>query len=200
MVRTGSHVVWCCTSGGRACGSDAFLVSLGSCVAFSSCRFGTSWCVAIRLYSTFNGILGLGFLCKGQCGQPPLDSLSSNVLKCDGPTRSIWPQCADAMAECFDGIRGTSVAPKCVHLAGFMAPAADDSMLVCLEQIGFKPSGGRAISTVASRVAACIQPTRRLAPTILPEGLGTEAHLAVALQTQHPFSSMRSCRNLGPVC
>ena len=61
-------------------------------------------------------------------------------------------------------------------------------MMTCLENIGSKPSGGRAISTVASRVASCVQPTKRLAPTLLPGGLGPQTHLAVALQTQHPFS------------
>ena len=61
-------------------------------------------------------------------------------------------------------------------------------MLSCFEQIGFKPSGGRAVSTVSSRVASCVQPCKRLAPTILPEGLGPATHLSVALQTPHPFS------------
>ena len=30
-------------------------------------------------------------------------------------------------------------------------------------------------------------PAKRLAPTLLPEGLGADAHLSVALTTQHPF-------------
>ena len=69
-----------------------------------------------------------------------------------------------------------------------MTSESNSSVLHRLESIGFKPSGRRATSTVASRMAACIQPTKRLAPTLLPEGLGPEAHLVVALCTQHPFA------------
>ena len=87
-----------------------------------------------------------------------------------------------------DDLNGTTVTPKFAHLAGVGAPLSGDSMLTCLQNSGFRPSGGRALSTVSSRVAACVQPTKRLAPTILPEGLGPASHLAVALQTEHPFS------------
>ena len=138
----------------------------------------------MNMFSTFDSIMGLGGVCKDRCGLPTL----ANWPLIDGQRNSIWPQLADALAKCVDGIKGTLVTPKCAHLAGFAAPMVGDSMLSCLEHIGFKPSGGRAVSTVASRVASCVQPTKRLAPTIIPEGLGPHAHLAVALQTQHPFS------------
>ena len=116
----------------------------------------------------------------------------SNVLQQFqlGPIQSnqIWPQLADAIAVCVDDLKGTTITPKCAHLAGFGAPLSGDSMLTCLQNSGFRPSGGRALSTVSSRVAACVQPTKRLAPTILLEGLGPASHLAVTLQTEHPFS------------
>ena len=52
---------------------------------------------------------------------------------------------------------------------------------------GFEPSGRRSANVVAQRVAAGNQPTRRAVPTLLPEGLGPEDHLCLALQLCHPF-------------
>ena len=37
-------------------------------------------------------------------------------------------------------------------------------------------------------MAAGLQPSKRALPTLLPEGLGKEVHLRLALQTQHPFT------------
>ena len=134
--------------------------------------------------STCGGVLQLGALCKDRCGLRKLSIKPSIINK----EHHIWPMLADSVAKCVDGIMGVIIEPKCTHLAGFSAPMGGKSMVACLESIGSKPSGGRAVSTVASRVASCVQPCKRLAPTILPEGLGPAAHLSVALQTPHPFS------------
>jgi hypothetical protein len=93
----------------------------------------------------------------------------------------------DAVALAYANIKGLTMTLKTVHLAGMLQPCDDGSMRDVLNRIGFQPAGRRAVSTVASRMAACVQPAKRVAPTILPEGLGPVAHLAVALQTQHPF-------------
>jgi hypothetical protein len=127
----------------------------------------------------------LGSLCKDRCG---LRKLGFGPSVCNSEN-TIWPTLADAVAKCVDGILGTVVTPKCAHLAGFGALGGGGSMLSCLEQIGFKPSGGRAVSTVSSRVASCVQPCKRLAPTILPEGLGPatpelETHVEHAISSQ----------------
>ena len=176
MFRIGGHVVWCGNGSGAA--------ELGNQINVSTCMFGTPWCGTKVFSSTWDGILGLETLCKDRCGLLGLEGGPS----LNSQENAIWPLLADAIAKCVDGIKGIVVDPKCAHLAGFNAPMGGDSMLSCLERIGFKPSGGRAVSTVSSRVASCVQPSKRLAPTILPEGLGPVAHLAVALQTQHPFS------------
>ena len=52
----------------------------------------------------------------------------------------------------------------------------------------FIPSGGRDPQVIASAVAACHQPSGNALPTLVPEGLGPEEHLRVALQTAHPFT------------
>ena len=134
--------------------------------------------------STWDGILQIGALCKDRCGLRRLSSKPS----VHNQENHIWPMLADSIAKCVDGIMGVIINPKCAHLAGCSAPMNGNSMMSCLENMGFKPSGGRAVSTVASRVASCVQPCKRLAPTILPEGLGPATHLSVALQTPHPFS------------
>ena len=56
-----------------------------------------------------------------------------------------------------------------------------------LEEQGFSPSGRRTANVIAQRVAAGVQPSRRAMPTLLPEGLGPEVHLELALQLVHPF-------------
>ena len=176
MFRTGGHVLWI--------GEKPLSVSLSHGISLCSCRYGTPWCKSIPISSSHGGILTLGGMCDGCHG-----SYNPHHFQL-GPIQShqIWPQLADAIAACVDDLKGTTVTPKCTHLAGFGAPLSGDSMLSCLQSSGFRPSGGRALSTVSSRVAACVQPSKRLAPTILPEGLGPASHLAVALQTEHPFS------------
>jgi hypothetical protein len=174
MFRTGGHVVWC--------GDGSEQTELCNRVSVSSCIFGTPWCQRMEFSSTWSGILDLGALCKDRCG---LEGRFNN-------SEHIWPLLADSIAKCVDGIRSVIINPKCVHLAGFSTPADGTSMVACLEHIGFKPSGGRAVSTVASRVASCVQPCKRLAPTILPEGLGPATHLSVALQNRIRFRGPQS--------
>ena len=100
----------------------------------------------------------------------------------------VWPGMARVVAQSFGGVRGCTPAGRTKHLAGMMVESPAVSIGAVLESVGFEPAAKRARTTVGSRVAACIQPSRQVAPTIIPEGLGPAAHLEVALSTQHPFA------------
>ena len=73
------------------------------------------------------------------------------------------------------------------HLAGVHCWNTEMSLAEQLEEQGFSPSGRRTANVIAQRVAAGVQPGRRAMPTLLPEGLGPEVHLELALQLVHPF-------------
>ena len=51
----------------------------------------------------------------------------------------------------------------------------------------FSPRDLEPISGVARRVGSVIQPVRRAVPQLIPEGLGTRFHLAVARDSERPF-------------
>jgi hypothetical protein len=72
------------------------------------------------------------------------------------------------------------------HLAGLFGEDGA-SIMVLLDDSGFVPSAGRTNATSADHISACVQPSRRVAPMLIPEGLGPSTHLAVALGLQHPF-------------
>ena len=127
------------------------------------------WCCEIQVMASWGGVLKIAKSCGGKCGVGVPGSGSgfgSSIAQL------LWPPIDDAIVVAFDGLAGTAPLPKCTHIAGIITSSSEASMLECLRTTNFSPSGHRAIAIVANRVAACIQPTRRLAPTLLPEGLG----------------------------
>ena len=74
------------------------------------------------------------------------------------------------------------------HLAGLLDGSPDSSIRSILDKCGFIPSGKRATSTIADKIVSCVQPAKRVAPMLIPEGLGPTAHLNVAFSVQHPFA------------
>ena len=162
------------------------LESLGFCSYVGSCCFVTPWNIRFHLFCAFAGMSGLGGQCDGKCNHVSLQSWSSCGTKRSVLAQPVWPGCAAAIAEAFDGIMGTTVSPKCAHLAGIMASEFGSSVLHCLDSVGFKPSGHRATSTVAARAAACIQPTERLPPALLPEGFEPEALHTASVRLPSP--------------
>ena len=73
-----------------------------------------------------------------------------------------------------------------VHLAGMLSPPGQ-SLEQLLHRTHFLPSGARPISNVTRRVGSVIQPVRGAVPQLTPEGLGTNFHVAVARNVEHPF-------------
>ena len=134
MMRTSGHVLWLLPKTSVELGDPTLaphLDSLGFITVFDSCRFGTPWLLRAHVDSTYSGVSRLGALCDGCSNHVSVQSFSPCGKKLDVIARQVWPRCADAIAVAFAGIMGTSVVPKCAHLAGFMAPAPHDSIMEC---------------------------------------------------------------------
>ena len=155
-------------------------------LALDSCLFGSPWSIRMEVRSSWFQCVSAESVCAGGHVHQSLDS--SATRKCDLFRNGlIWPLMASKIAQGFSGLFGTSPSKDVKHLAGLSGGHSDCSFHSILDRIGFKPSGKRATSAISARVAACVQPARRVAPMLIPEGLGPAAHLSVALAAQHPF-------------
>ena len=136
MVRTGGHVLWLSQSSDTLFSDPAKVSSLeafGFCATFESCSVGTPWCLQVQLFSTWQGVLDLSSVCGGRCDRVSLSSRSPCGLLWSELATQLWPAIADALATAFYGIMGSTVTPKCTHLAGVLAPTPGTSMLNCLQ-------------------------------------------------------------------
>jgi len=73
------------------------------------------------------------------------------------------------------------------HASGLGVFDASVDLASALGEKDFRPSRHRTREVIAQRVAAGLQPTKRALPSLLPEGLGPECHLDLALRLVHPF-------------
>jgi hypothetical protein len=94
---------------------------------------------------------------------------------------------ANFLSELYSPLKTFTAGKNVKHLAGLFGGDQNVTVMALLDSAGFVASGGRANATSADHVSACIQPSRRVAPMLVPEGLGPSTHLAVALSLQHPF-------------
>ena len=72
--------------------------------------------------------------------------------------------------------------------AGFASVPADVDVYAVLDEMDLQMPKGQERLTTAVRVGSGIQPTGRAMPQLLPDGLGPQDHLKVALVTVHPLA------------
>jgi hypothetical protein len=178
-VRSGNHAIRFSPTAVNSGSLLGLSPTLPYSAQLDTCRFGTPWLRRVTACSSFVGVETLACSCRHDHAhsEPKLSYL----------THCFWPGLADAVSGLFAPLFGMDAKSKAAHLAGWTAASSEGSVLSTLDAIGFRPSGRRARSTVAATVSACRQPAKRLAPTLIPEGIGPVAHLSVALSTQHPF-------------
>ena len=99
---------------------------------------------------------------------------------------SFWQRFSYNFAGVWNWAQQMALERSGMHLAGMLSPPGQ-SLEQFLHKSHFQPSGSRPISGVARRVGSVIQPVRRAVPQLIPEGLGTRFHLAVARDIEHPF-------------
>jgi hypothetical protein len=151
-----------------------------------SCVFGTPWCIRYQISGSFPGLKELNCICQG--GHEHLSALhfrvKSNPAFVSG---RLWPAFTNRISELYSPLKTFVVGKSVKHLAGLLGDDNGASVMQLLDSAGFVASAGRSNATSADHISACVQPTRRVAPMLVPEGLGPSAHLAVALSLQHPF-------------
>ena len=98
---------------------------------------------------------------------------------------SSWQRFSYNLAGVWNWAQHMTLERSSLHLSGMLSPPRQ-SLEQFLHKTHFQPSGSRPISGVARRVGSVIQPVRRAVPQLIPEGLGTRCHLAVARDVEHP--------------
>ena len=74
------------------------------------------------------------------------------------------------------------------HFAGFASVAPELTVEELPNDMKYAQPQGRQTATTALRVGAGVQPTGRAMPQLLPDGLGPDDHVKVALVTVHPLA------------
>ena len=169
----------------------AFLAKYGEALAYVDvCSFGAPWKKPTGLAANFQQILELVRYCS--CKKP------HTILRGQGPGGKAWTAIASpywpafatewALVCAFCKPCADELVAVASHLLGFGTAEDDVPIDEILKRANFIPSAGTSILTSAIRVAAGLQPPGRRLPTLLPEGLGPDEHLRVALGVQHPVA------------
>ena len=152
---------------------------------------GAPWSQNNEIVSNHCSILSL----EGICSHNFHSGMSPSVNFWSFVTSSFWHRFSYKLAGVWDWAQHTALKCSSVHLAGMLSPPGQ-SLEQFLHKTHFQPSGTRPISGVARRVGSVIQPVRRAVPQLIPEGLDTLFHLAVARDIEHPFLRPPTTYNL----
>lgn len=153
------------------------------------CMFGAPWKKPTSIASNFIQILILRRSCSGLHdhislpGNPPCGRSWTVVAA------PYWPGFARQWVRacrCLVVLSGARQPP--LHLAGFDVLSPELTIEQVLNDMMYKQPQGRESSTIAVRLGAGVQPTGRAMPQLLPDGLGPDDHVKVALATVHPLA------------
>ena len=147
-----------------------------------TCLDGAPWSQNNEIVSNHHSILSL----EGICSHKFLSEMSPNVNFDDIVASSSWQRFSRKLARVWIWAQHMTLERSSVHMAGMLSPPGQ-SLEQFLHKTHFLPSGARPISNVARRVGSVIQPVRRAVPQLILLGLGTNCHVAVAHNVEHPF-------------
>jgi len=134
-----------------------------------TCVFGTPWNVRYRIASSFVGLKEFDFSCQGDhshCHFPRSTSEHGAAFS----NGRLWPAMARQISSSYSPLKTIVVEKNVKHLAGLFGEDGSSVMLL-LDDYGFIPSAGKTNATSADHISACVQPSRRVALMLLPEGL-----------------------------
>ena len=147
-----------------------------------TCLDGAPWSQNKEIVSNHYSILSL----EGICSHKFHSEMSPSVNFGNFVASSSWQRFSHKLAGVWNWAQHMTLERSSVHLAGMLSPPGQ-SLEQFLHRTHFLPSGTRPISNVARRVGSVIQLVRRAVPQLIPEGLGTICHVAVARNVEHPF-------------
>ena len=158
-------------------------------VVIDVCMFGAAWRKPTTLAANFGEITGLFRRCDGRHGHISLQGNAPCGRNWTAIASPYWPEFARAWetlcAVLFVWARRPG--PPLIF-AGFASVPADVDVYAVLDEMDFQMPKGQERLTTAVRVGSGIQPTGRAMPQLLPDGLGPQDHLKVALVTVHPLA------------
>ena len=146
-----------------------------------TCLHGALWSQNNEIVSNHYSILSS----EGICSHKSHSEMSPSVNFGNSVASSSWQRFSHKLAGVWNWAQHMTLERSSVHLAGMLSPPGQ-SLEQFLHGTHFLPSGARPISNVARRVGSVIQPVRRAVPQLIPEGLGTNFHVAVARNVEHP--------------
>ena len=157
---------------------------------FHACAFGAPWKKPTSILTSMIELSAIQRMCSCRRPHQVLAGKSPDGRNWTAVASPYWPELTHVWAKlCANHQPTTSdVVQSASHVAGFGWGNDDRSIEQILSDMSFNPSGNTSVFTSAVRIAAGMQSSSRSVPTILPEFLGPEAHLACALQLQHPFA------------
>ena len=159
-------------------------------VTVDVCAFGAPWKKPTTLAVSFPEAAALARKCPGCPNHIQLQGMAPCGRNWTAVASPYWPAFASTWASvCAPYWQDYEIgAPSVSHLSGF--GVAPDSLTVkqILDMKQYNPSGKRSTFVAALRVCAGGQPSGHVLPALIPEGLGPETHLQVALATKHPMA------------
>ena len=154
------------------------------------CMDGAPWMKPTTIVASDPAILRLTCRCDRQHehirlrGQAPCGRDWTSIA---GP---YWPGFARAIVDCWSHLLhdDSSRYRGAAYRSAMLTEDKDLSMADTLDTVEFDPSGGRHRAVAGAQVAAGRQPRGRALPQLVPDMLGPEVHLDVALRVQHPLT------------
>ena len=155
------------------------------------CCYGAPWVKPTAVATSMPELIGLHCQCPGGHTHITLQGAAPCGTNWTAVASPYWPEYAAHWARLCAPYRPSTeeaVTMGTSHLSGF---AAEDSTITIediLKSKGYQPSRKRSVFITAMRVCAGQQPSGRALPALMPEGMGPETHLQVALKLIHPMA------------
>ena len=168
----------------------AFISRAGIFQAFAwMCSWGAPWAKPTVVIANHQAVMGIHRGCAPFAHEHfPLTGHAPDGRNWTAIAGPYWTPFAVDWANCWSCILDGNSIVKTLHTAGWAHLCTGNSLEDTVKGSGFVPGGKRDIQVIAKRVATGLQPVKRALPTLLPEGLGEDNHLEMALMIPHPFT------------
>ena len=154
------------------------------------CFYGAPWKKPTTVATNHQPLLTIANKCRCKVPHLVLQGNAPGGKSWTAIASPYWPGYQSAWVAAFACARPgpTDLIPAPSHLAGFVVTPGSWSMETVLDSMGFQQPKSKFNFVAAMRTCAGVQPAGRSMPTLLPEGIGPESHLAIALRATHPMA------------
>ena len=167
----------------------AFFAKVRACWAHRDvCCDGAPWKKSTCLVASHAEITTLNASCNNQHSHIKLEGQSPSGENWTAVAGPYWPEFARKIAKTWAFLQEVWCEP-CQSTVGAGLLESDPGVALSdiVEGANFVASGKRSTTTIARRVSAGLQPSKRALPQLVPDGLGPAEHLVVAQNVVHPY-------------